>query len=53
MAKDYLQQDDIVYVNPNPKRKRESLVSGNTALTPSFWISVASLLTTISALIIK
>ena len=49
----YLQQDDIVYVNPNPKRKRESLVSGNTALTPSFWISVASLLTTISALIIK
>ncbi len=49
----YLQQDDIVYVSPNDKRKRESTVSGNTVLTPSFWISVASLLTTITALILR
>lgn len=49
----YLQQDDIVYVSPNDKRKRESTVSGNTILTPSFWISVASLLTTITALILR
>lgn len=49
----YLQQDDIVYVSPNDKRKREATVTGNTILTPSFWISVASLLTTITALIIR
>ena len=49
----YLQQDDVVYVTPNDRKKRESTVSGNTVLTPSFWISVASLLTTITALIIR
>lgn len=49
----YLQQDDVVYVTPNIKRMRESTVSGNTVLTPSFWISVASLLTTITALILR
>lgn len=49
----YLQQDDVVYITPNQKRMRESTVSGNTVLTPSFWISVASLLTTITALILR
>lgn len=49
----YLQQNDIVYVSPNNKRKRESNATGNTFNTPSFWISIASLLTTITALIIK
>lgn len=49
----YLQQNDIVYVTPNDRKKRESTVSGNTVLTPSFWISIASLLTTITALIIR
>lgn len=49
----YLQQDDVVYVAPNKKRMREATVSGNTVLTPSFWISVASLLTTITALILR
>lgn len=48
----YLQQNDVVYVLPNNKRMREAQVLGNTALTPSFWISVASLLTTIAALIL-
>lgn len=49
----YLQQNDVVYVAPNKKRMREATVSGNTVLTPSFWISIASLLTTITALIIR
>lgn len=49
----YLQQNDIVYVNPNNKRKRESKVNTNTTQNPSFWLSVASLLTTVTALIIK
>lgn len=49
----YLQQNDLVYVAPNNKRKREARASGNTFNTPAIWISIASLLTTITALIIK
>lgn len=49
----YLQQDDVVYVTPNDKRKRESTVSGNAVLTPSFWISVTSLLSTITAVVLS
>lgn len=47
-----LQQNDIVYVAPNDKRKRESKAVGNTFNTPSVWISLASLATTITTLII-
>lgn len=43
----YLQQGDVVYVEPNNTRKRQSTVNGNTVLSTSFWISVASLLTSI------
>lgn len=49
----YLQQNDVVYVTPNPKKKRESRTSGNTFNQPSIWISIASLLTTITALLIR
>lgn len=49
----YLQQNDLVYVSPNNKRKRESNATGNTFNSPSIWISIASLLTTITALILK
>ena len=49
----YLQQNDVVYVTPNPKRQRESKSMGNTFNQPSIWISLASLLTTITALLIR
>lgn len=49
----YLQQNDVVYVTPNPKRKREANTSGNVFNQPSVWISIASLLTTIAALLSK
>ena len=49
----YLQQNDVVYVTPNPKRQRESKSMGNTFNQPSIWISLASLLTTITALSIR
>lgn len=49
----YIQQNDVVYVEPNDTKKRQSTANGNTVLTPTFWISVASLLTTITALIIR
>jgi polysaccharide export outer membrane protein len=49
----YLQQNDVVYVSPNPNRMREARSTGNTFSQPSFWISLASLLTTLGALLIK
>ncbi len=49
----YLQQNDVVYVTPNSKRRREARTSGNTFNQPSVWISLASLMTTISALLLK
>ena len=49
----YMQQNDIIYVKPNTVRQRQATVAGNTIYTPSFWISVASLLTTITALLVK
>ena len=49
----YLQQNDLVYVAPSNKRKREANATGNTFNNPSIWISIASLLTTITALILK
>lgn len=42
----YLQQDDVIYVEPNEMRKRATTVNANSALSVSFWISVASLITT-------
>lgn len=47
----YVQQNDVIYVEPNETRARQSTASGNSVLTPAFWISVASLLTTITATI--
>ncbi len=49
----YLQQNDVVYVEPNPTKKRQSTANGNTVLTPTFWLSVTSVLTTIAVLIVK
>lgn len=44
----YLQQNDIVYVDPNTMRSRQSTINGNNLLSSSFWLSVASLLMTFS-----
>lgn len=48
----YLQQDDVIYVEPNDKAKRETTPNGNTPYTPAFWISMGSFATTIATLII-
>ena len=45
----YLCQNDIVYVEPTAKKARTASAAGNTLLTPSFWISVASLAATITS----
>lgn len=49
----YLKQNDIIYVEPNDKRKRDVTVNGNTALSASFWISAASFVSSIAVLIVN
>lgn len=49
----YLQQDDVVYIEPNDIRKRETTVNGNTALSAGFWMSVVSVLTSVAVLIVN
>lgn len=48
----YLQQDDLIYVEPNDKAKRETTPNGNTPYTPAFWVSMGSFGITIATLII-
>lgn len=49
----YLRQNDVVYVGPNNVRARQSTVNGNNVRSTSFWISLASLLTTVAVLVFK
>ena len=45
----YLQQNDLVYVVPNNKKKRESTEMGNTFHTPYIWLSIATFITSLIA----
>ncbi len=47
----YLRQNDVVYVEPNAMKARQATVNGNNVRSTSFWISLASLLTSIGILI--
>lgn len=49
----FLKQGDVVYVEPNNVRKRQTTANGNSVLNVSFWLSVASLLTTVAVLFKK
>lgn len=49
----YLKQNDMVYVEPNNVRARQSTVNGNNVRSTSFWMSLASLIATVSVLIFK
>lgn len=49
----YIQQDDIIYVEPNSIKKRQTTVNGNNVLTAGFWVSIASLLATVAVLVFK
>ena len=49
----YVQQGDVIYVTPNEKRQRESTVNGNNIRSSSFWLSLASLATSVAVLIFK
>lgn len=47
----YMQQNDVVYVEPNSVKARQATVNGNNIRSTSFWISLASLLTSIGILV--
>lgn len=49
----YIQQNDLIYVEPNNTKANQSTVNGNNVLSTSFWLSVASLITTITVLVVK
>lgn len=47
----YLQQNDVIYVSPNNQRRRQSKATGNTIMTPTFWLSISSTLCTVTTLV--
>lgn len=49
----YLQQNDVVYVEPNNKVKRSTTPTGESPFTPAFWMSIGSFGLTIATLIIS
>lgn len=48
----FMEQGDVIYVTPNPKRRRESTVMSNSAYTPTFWISLASSVITLTSTLV-
>ena len=49
----YLKQNDVIYVEPNKTRARQSTVNGNQVLSTSFWISLVSVLSTIALVLTR
>lgn len=49
----YLQQDDVVYVEPNSKRMRESRPNGNTFNTAGFWIGIVSMVASLTSIVVS
>ena len=49
----YLQQNDVVYVEPNDYRKRQSTANASEVTRASFWLSAISALATLAVLIFK
>lgn len=46
----YLKQNDVIYVEPNGTKARQSTVNGNNIRSTSFWMSLTSLIITIVVL---
>lgn len=49
----YLQQNDIIYVEPNKVKAGQSTVNDNNLRSISFWMSIGSFLMTLGVLIFK
>ncbi|MDE6422476.1 MAG: polysaccharide export protein, partial [Muribaculaceae bacterium] len=49
----YVRQDDVIYVEPNNVKKRQTTANGNNLISAGFWVSLASVLASIAVLIFK
>lgn len=49
----YIRQNDVIYVEPNDKFKRNSTVMGSNAYQPGFWFSLFSFITSAVLLFVK
>lgn len=49
----YIQQDDLIYIEPNEMRARQSSVNGNNVRSTSFWISIASLAASVGTFLLR
>lgn len=49
----YVQQNDIIYVEPSQVRANQSKLNANNARTPTFWISMCSMVVSLALLILK
>ena len=49
----YVKQNDVIYVEPNSVRARQSTVNGNTVRSTSFWLSLASFITSLTVLFVR
>lgn len=49
----YLQPEDVVYVNPNVMKQRTSMAAGNSWQTPSVYISLTSIMLSVTTLIVS
>ncbi len=48
----YIRQNDVIYVDPNDVRARQSTVNGNNVRSTSFWISLTSLAASVTNTIV-
>lgn len=49
----YIQQNDMIYVEPNKIRANQSTTNGNTVRTASFWMTLASFITSMTLIFIN
>lgn len=49
----YLRQNDIIYVEPNPVRKRQATETGNIFYQPTVWASMASVVASVLVVIFR
>ncbi len=49
----YVEQNDLIYIEPSNTRANQATVNGNTVRSTSFWMSMASFLTTLIVLIVN
>lgn len=49
----FIRQNDVIYVEPNAMRARQSTVNGNALRSVSFWTSIVSFLASISSIVIS